>query len=167
MSSKNGKAMIAVELGNQNIRVAGLDGLGMPKIITNKDKEDFNPNCLFYENGKFVLGRATMSERLLRSQDVITNFKPKIGTDKVVFERDGKKFCMRDLYGEVFRSIKECGERVGGQVIGDMVVTVPEQWGTKKRRDVEKSAKIAGLNVKKYLRTDGFVLRQRHVSIGN
>jgi molecular chaperone DnaK len=143
-----GKAVLGVDFGNLNFRMAGLDGLGVPRIIPNKEREDFTPTVLLFGEAEPVLGKVALAERALRPKDVVMGFKPFMGTDEVLFERDGRKYTACDLYAEVLKISKAQAEKVMGQTIEYVTITVPEQWGSAQRKHVEVAGKKAGIQVK-------------------
>ena len=125
------KVVLAVDLGQENTRMAALDDLGKPRIIPSSAREDFIPTCLFYKgNGEFVLGRTALNERALQPEMVSSNFKMHVGSEKVVFNQDGVEKTATELYAEVLKQIKVQAESYIQSKVEDVVLASPARWGT-------------------------------------
>lgn len=142
-----------IDLGNTYARIAKLDSLGKPKIISDDEvgAESFPVAVFFAEDGSVHVGYSALElgvdspERLCRniqSMLCLENIEPTWGHYLI----DGIKYCAVDLYALVLKHIVNYA-KASGEDVKDVVITCPAHYSSVRRDALRQAGEIAKLNV--------------------
>lgn len=171
--ANNGK-VLGIDLGTTNSAMAVLEG-DVPTIITNSDGDRTTASVVGYRDGKRIVGKTALSQRVLNVENTIYSVKRFIGRvydeltdidkDGLAYEiqegSNGRPVIMADIDGDgqkdellpeqvsaaVLAKMKDDAEKFLGQEIKDAVITVPAYFNDTQRQATKDAGKIAGLNV--------------------
>ena len=72
----------------------------------------------------------------------------------IIFEVDGNKVSLEQLYGMILKNIKTLASKQAGTEIKDCVISIPGNWGLGARMAVVNAANIGGLSVLSVIRAN-------------
>jgi molecular chaperone DnaK len=140
-----------IDLGTTHCCVARIDEAGKPVIVRSVIGEDTTPSVVFFESKQnVVVGRAAKNEALLTPELVAQLVKRDMGTD-VEYTFHGERHTPETVSALILRELaraaaEESGEETGN-VMRDVVITVPAYFGVAEREATRRAGQLAGLNV--------------------
>jgi len=136
-----------IDLGTTNSCVARIDEAGRPVIVKSALGEDTTPSAVYFESAQHaVVGRAAKNEALLAPDLVAQLVKRDMGSDKQ-YTFHGQRHTPETVSALILRELARAAEENSGQVVRDVVITVPAYFGVAEREATRRAGQLAGLNV--------------------
>lgn len=144
-----------IDLGTTYSAVAYINQkIGMPEIIGDQYDSTQNTasNVFFYDTGdpddvQTTIGYSARQEAKLSPERAVSAFKRFMNDDDWSFDVDGKSYSPVDLSAIVLEQLAARASESVGQVVKNVIITVPAYFGTKEREKTALAGERAGLNV--------------------
>jgi molecular chaperone DnaK (HSP70) len=139
--------IFGIDLGTTNSCIARLDDAGKPVIVKSALGEDTTPSVVYFESPRnVVVGRAAKNEALLAPDLVAQLVKRDMGTS-VQYAFHGERHTPETVSALILRELARATEESTGQVVRDVVITVPAYFGLAEREATRRAGQLAGLTV--------------------
>ncbi|GHV94000.1 molecular chaperone DnaK [Spirochaetia bacterium] len=144
--------VVGIDLGTTFSAVARINPqTGLPEIIPNSEGSKITPSIIQFAPGGLVFGSEAKDAFEVGEDNCITTFKRNMGMGKEYCTIDGKEYTAEELSALLLTHLKEDAEQVSGEKIEEAVITVPAYFYSKEREATIKSARRAGLKVRKII----------------
>jgi molecular chaperone DnaK len=146
--------IIGIDLGTSNSAAAVLIG-GKPTIIPSAEGltlggKAFPSVVAFTKDGQRLIGEPARRQAISNPDRTITAIKRKMGTSYTV-KIDGKEYSPQEISAMILRKIKDDASAYLGEVVTDVIITVPAYFNDNQRQATKDAGRIAGLNVKRLI----------------
>jgi len=142
-----------IDLGTTYSCIARVDEKGNVEIIKNEEGKNITPSVVqFIAPTEIVVGESAKGEAVLAPESVVLYIKRSMAKKK-----EDPEYFEKDFFGEIYKAeqvsaliLKKLvadAEKMTGEKITDVVITVPAYFGFDERQATENAGKIAGLNV--------------------
>ncbi len=136
-----------IDLGTTNSCVARIDEAGRAVIVKSALGEDTTPSVVYFESPKHaVVGRSARNEALLAPDLVAQLVKRDMGSDRQ-YSFHGTPHTPETVSALILRELASAAEQNTGQVVKDVVITVPAYFGVAEREATRRAGELAALNV--------------------
>jgi len=136
-----------IDLGTTHSCVAYIDEVGKPAIVKSAIGEDTTPSAVYFESERnVVVGRAAKDQALLAPDLVAQLVKRDMGTG-AEYTFHGVRHTPETVSALILRELARVAAEHTGQVVHDVVVTVPAYFGVAEREATRHAGQLAGLNV--------------------
>jgi molecular chaperone DnaK len=136
-----------IDLGTTNSCVARIDDAGRASIVKSALGEDTTPSVVYFESPLHaVVGRSAKNEALLAPDLVAQLVKRDMGSDRQ-YTFHGEQHAPETVSALILRELASAAEENTGQVVRDVVITVPAYFGVAEREATRRAGQLAGLNV--------------------
>jgi molecular chaperone DnaK (HSP70) len=136
-----------IDLGTTNSCVARIDDAGRASIVKSALGEDTTPSVVYFESERHaVVGRSAKNEALLAPDLVAQLVKREMGADRQ-YTFHGEQHTPETVSALILRELASAAEENTGQVVRDVVITVPAYFGVAEREATRRAGQLAGLNV--------------------
>jgi molecular chaperone DnaK (HSP70) len=136
-----------IDLGTTHSCIAYIDDAGKPVIIKSAIGEDTTPSVVYFESPQnVVVGRAAKNAALLSPELVAQLVKRDMGRE-TEYKFHGEPHTPETVSALILRELARAAGEQTGQVIRDVVITVPAYFGVAEREATRRAGQIAGLNV--------------------
>ena len=136
-----------IDLGTTNSCVARIDEAGRAVIVKSALGEDTTPSVVYFESAEHAtVGRAAKNEALLAPELVAQLVKRDIGSGKE-YTFHGRPHTPEMVSALILRELAGAAEENCGQVVRDVVITVPAYFGVAEREATRRAGQLADLNV--------------------
>jgi len=136
-----------IDLGTTNSCVARIDDSGRATIVKSALGEDTTPSVVYFESPQHaVVGRSAKNEALLAPDLVAQLVKREMGLDRQ-YTFHGEPHTPEMVSALILRELVSSAEENTGQVVRDVVITVPAYFGVAEREATRRAGQLAGLNV--------------------
>jgi molecular chaperone DnaK len=122
------------------------------KVIPNKQNEPTTPSVVYIgEKGEISVGRAAKAKQARDPAGVLIEFKRIMGAQedagekKMVRARD-HQYDPEIISAFILKELKACAEKIIGEPVHDVVITVPAYFKESQKNATREAAKIARLN---------------------
>lgn len=140
-------ATYGIDLGTTDSRIAYVDDTGRPVILKSAVGEDSTPSAVLFESSEnVVVGRQAKDSALLAPDLVVEQVKRRMGTD-VHYLLCGEDHTPESISALILRELTRAAQEETGEVVRDVVMTVPAYFGVLEREATRRAGQIAGLNV--------------------
>jgi molecular chaperone DnaK len=144
--------LVGIDLGTTFSAVARINSqTGQPEIIPNREGGKITPSVIQFTGKGLVFGAEAKEAFDFGENGCVTTFKRNMGLDRVYCTINGKDYTAEDLSALLLAHLKEDTEMVTGEKIEEAVITVPAYFYSKEREATIKSARQAGLTVRKII----------------
>lgn len=138
--------MIGIDFGTTKCAIGYYDN-GKPRIITDRKGRKTIPSVVaFLPDGNVVVGEPAKSRLFIDSNNVVKSVKRYLGTN-YRFIINGREYSPEEIASIILSKLKEIAEYQLGEVVRDVVITVPAYFSDLQRNALKNACKIAGLNV--------------------
>lgn len=138
--------MIGIDFGTTKCAIGYYDN-GKPRIITDRKGRKTIPSVVaFLPDGNVVVGEPAKSRLFIDSNNVVKSVKRYLGTN-YRFIINGREYSPEEIASIILSKLKEIAEYQLGEVVRDIVITVPAYFSDLQRNALKNACKIAGLNV--------------------
>ena len=140
-------ATYGIDLGTTNSCLAYLDKAFRPVVLKSFTDQDTTPSAVYFESAqRVVVGRQAQNSARLVPQQVRELVKRDMGQD-VRYEYHGQQFTPESVSALILRGLVIPAHEQTGDVVEDVVITVPAYFGLREREATRRAGLIAGLNV--------------------
>jgi molecular chaperone DnaK (HSP70) len=140
-------ATYGIDLGTTNSCIAYVDGTGRPVVLKSAVGEDTTPSVVYFESpDNVVVGRQAKDSAVLVPDQVVEMVKRQMGQD-VHYRHYGQDHTPESVSALILRELARAAGEQTGEVVRDVVITVPAYFGVLEREATRKAGQIAGLNV--------------------
>jgi len=138
--------ILGIDLGTTNSVLSYLDSLGKPKIHPGEEGNHLTPSVVAFEKKKVLVGTEAKKKMRIDSENVFSEFKRDMGTDKT-YEYVNKKYTPKELSGIILKKMVENFEKSIGEA-DEIVITTPANFSNEAREDTLEAGEIAGFKIK-------------------
>lgn len=126
-----------------------LDGRRIETIdLEHSDGNPTIPSVVYYEaGGNVVVGEAARNAALQYPERVITGIKRSMGDDYKTPPIDGTEYTPQEVSAEILKVLKTDAETYLGELLKDVVISVPAYFGDRQRLATQEAGQLAGLHV--------------------
>ena len=164
--------IVGIDLGTTNSCVCILEG-NRPVVLANAEGQRTTPSIIaFLPNGESKVGESAKRQAITNSQNTIHSIKRFIGlkysgvtneivrvpykvskgdNDTVHVIIDQRMYSPQELSSIILRKMKKTAEDYLGQIVTDVVITVPAYFNDSQRQATKEAGEIAGLTVRRIL----------------
>ena len=136
------------DAGNSRFKSAVLDAAGFPKLLTNRFGESFTHAVVYFNpDGTFIVGTEALNAALADPLHAVFNWKRHMGTPDILMSISGKDYMAKDILAILLKNAKEDIEAKTGDVVNEMVITVPANYTDVQKQDTIDAAGAAGMKV--------------------
>jgi molecular chaperone DnaK len=140
-------AVYGIDLGTTDSRIAYVDDAGRPVVLKSVVGEDTTPSVVYFESPEtVVVGRPAKDYAALVPDLVVELIKRQMGQD-IHYSFQGQEHTPESISAFILRELARAAEEQTGEVVRDVVITVPAYFGLLQREATRKAGQIAGLNV--------------------
>ncbi|HTP27816.1 MAG TPA: Hsp70 family protein [Anaeromyxobacteraceae bacterium] len=137
-----------IDLGTTNSSISWLsDGKPVPIPI---DGHPIVPSVVLYDADRVVVGREARNLELQRPNATIRSVKRRMGQEHR-YTLGERLVTPEEVSAEILGALKRGAEQATGQVVQDVVITVPAYFDDAQRRSTLKAGELAGMNVLRLL----------------
>jgi len=139
----------SIDAGNSRFKCAVADVAGNPKLITNRFGEPFTPSAVFFDpDGSTIVGTEAINAGFVEPSRLVTNWKRDMGTDQTLYTADdGTVYKAVDVLAILLKDAKENIEAKTGQVVNEVVITVPANYTDLQKQQTIDAAQKVGMKV--------------------
>jgi molecular chaperone DnaK len=136
-----------IDLGTTNSCVARIDDTGRAVIVKSALGEDKTPSAVYFESPRHaVVGRTARNAALVAPELVAQLVKRDMGKG-TVYAFHGQEHTPEMISALILKELARGVEENSGQVVKDVVITVPADFGVAEREATRRAGQLAGLNV--------------------
>jgi molecular chaperone DnaK len=137
-----------IDLGTTYSCIARVDSFGRPEVIRNADGGHTTPSVVLFDTPtEVVVGVQAKRQARIRPDQVASLVKRNMGTSAWRFRVHGQDYSASAISSQTLRSLANDAERVTGEKVTDVVVTVPAYFGDEERKATKLAGELAGLHV--------------------
>ncbi len=139
--------VFGIDLGTTNSCVAHIDDAGRAAVIKSALGEDTTPSAVYFESPRqAVVGRTARNAALIAPELVAQHVKRDMGQG-VEYTFHGKPHTPEMVSAVILKELARGVEENTGQVVRDVVITVPANFGVAEREATRRAGQFAELNV--------------------
>ena len=136
-----------IDLGTTYSCIAYVDDAGRPIVLKSAVGEDTTPSVVYFESpDSVVVGKEAKDSALLVPDLVVERIKREMGQN-VRYTFHGQEHTPESVSALILRELARAAQEQTGEVVQDVVITVPAYFGALEREATRKAGQIAGLNV--------------------
>jgi molecular chaperone DnaK len=136
-----------IDLGTTNSCVAHIDDAGRATVIKSALGEDTTPSVVYFESARHaIVGRTARNAALIAPDLVVQHVKRDMGKN-VEYTFHGKPHSPEMVSAIILRELARGVEENTGQVVRDVVITVPASFGVAEQEATRRAGQFADLNV--------------------
>lgn len=138
--------MVGIDFGTTKCAI-GYYSNGEARIITDRKGRKTIPSIVaFMPDGTTIVGEGAKNRLFIDNNNVVKSVKRYLGTN-YRFVINGKEYSPEEVASIILSKLKEIAEYQIGDVVRDIVITVPAYFSDLQRSALKNACKIAGLNV--------------------
>src|ERR1051326_84750 len=140
---------IGIDLGTTFSAVAHIDNYGKPQIIPNAESERITPSVVLFDGSNVIVGTQAKNSAVSEPERIVDFIKREMGKSKEQFHREfnGRIYSAEELSALIIKKLKLDAEKYLGQLVTDVVITVPAYFNDAERTATITAGQLAGLNV--------------------
>src|SRR5215469_1494563 len=140
---------IGIDLGTTFSAVAHIDNYGKPQIVPNAESERITPSVILFDSLNVIVGTQAKNSAVAEPEKIVDFVKREMGKSKEQFHREfsGKIYSAEELSALIVKKLKLDSEKYLGQLVTDVVITVPAYFNDAERTATITAGQLAGLNV--------------------
>jgi molecular chaperone DnaK len=140
-------AIYGIDLGTTDSCIAYVDDTGRPVVLKSALGEDKTPSVVYFESQEnVVVGRQAKDFAALAPNLVVEQVKRRMGQD-VHYMFHGQQHTPESVSALILRELARAAQEQTGEVVQDVIITVPAYFGVLEREATRNAGQIAGLNV--------------------
>lgn len=145
----NANRVYGIDLGTTYSCIAYVDEHGKPVVLPNEDNELTTPSVVFFESAEnIVVGQQAKSQVAIYPEQCVSTVKRAMGDPNWQFEVFSQTYRPQDLSSFILRKVVRDAEKIVGDAIRDVVITVPAYFGQNEKEATRQAGELAGLNVR-------------------
>jgi len=140
---------IGIDLGTTFSAVAHIDNYGKPQIIPNAESERITSSVVLFDGSNVIVGTQAKNSAVSEPERIVDFIKREMGKSKEQFHREfnGRVYSAEELSALIIKKLKLDAEKYLGQLVTDVVITVPAYFNDAERTATITAGQLAGLNV--------------------
>jgi molecular chaperone DnaK (HSP70) len=140
--------VFGIDLGTTYSCIAHVDRFGRPEVLANLDGELTTPSVVLFDSEQdYVVGRQAKRQARISPDHVASLVKRHMGDSSWRFTAHGREWSAPAVSSLVLRALTDAAARATGDVVTDVVITVPAYFGDEERKSTRLAGEYAGLNV--------------------
>ena len=170
---KENKRILGIDIGTVNSSVSIWNN-GKPEIIPNEENNNITPSIVSFTKNERIIGENAISQLIINYPNTIYDIKRFIGIEydeieqekkyypfkivkeitsnkikiQLTFKEKKEEFYPEEISAMVLSKIKvQIQTQLSINEIDNVIITCPAHFNIIKRKDIQTSAKIAGLNI--------------------
>jgi molecular chaperone DnaK len=137
---------VGIDLGTTNSVVAYVTDAGRTAMLANELGDYITPSVVYFDDEETLVGRAAQKAGLFHPENVALEAKRELGQSRHAQRVRGERLPPEVIQGCVLAHLKSLlDEKLDGDY--RVVITVPAFFDQQRRKAVEDSAQVAGLDV--------------------
>jgi len=121
---------------------------GEPIVIANQEGSSTTPSVVWFKGADEVaVGSIAKEHEKVAPSEVVSCVKRFMGDDSWRFRAQGRDWRPQEVSALVLSKLKQDTQKVDGNPVVDVVITVPAYFGIRERTATKEAGQIAGLNV--------------------
>ncbi|WP_078543657.1 Hsp70 family protein [Litchfieldia alkalitelluris] len=145
------KKVYGIDLGTTYSCISIMDEHDKAIVLKNADGERITPSVVYFEEDgsgqvNIDVGMSAKNYAEMYPNDVVSYIKRQMGTD-YEFEHKGQSYRAEEISALILKKLVKDAELTTGEIVEDVVITVPAYFGVNEREATKKAGEIAGLNV--------------------
>lgn len=142
--------IIGIDFGTTKCAMAYMNG-ETPNLITDRRGKTTIPSIVaFLQDGNVLVGESAKSRFFIDTNNVVKSVKRYLGTDHRFVIND-REYSPEEIASIILSKLKEIAEYYLGDIVRDIVITVPAYFSDLQRNALKNACKIAGLNVRRII----------------
>ena len=139
---------IGIDLGTTYSAIATINRGGQPEIVRNSDGQTITPSVVLFDNGEAIVGQQAKLQRAAFPDDVVEFIKRQIGSDSWRFYPTvGDPYTPEGISAVILKRLASDASLVLGELVKEVVITVPAYFDDAQRKATKDAGEIAGLEV--------------------
>ena len=169
---KENKRILGIDIGTVNSSISIWNN-GKAEIIPNEENNNITPSVVSFTKNERIIGENAISQLIINYPNTIYDIKRFIGKEYDEIEQDKKyypfklvkeitsnkikiqlsfkekieEFYPEEILACLYEKMKQISKEYLKTEINDVIITCPAHFNIIKRKDIQTSAKIAGLNI--------------------
>ncbi|MDF2542229.1 MAG: hypothetical protein K0S47_1947 [Herbinix sp.] len=140
--------VLGIDLGTTFSAGAFIDENGEPQIIINSESQRLTPSVVFFdEGGQIIVGEIAKENEVMYAEDVVAKVKVDMGKRKVIKTIDQIEYTPEVISSLIIKKVVQDASANLGDVIQDVIVTVPAYFMDSQRKATEDAVRLAGVNL--------------------
>ena len=166
------KRILGIDIGTVNSSIS-IWNKGKAEIIPNEENNNITPSVVSFTKNERIIGENAISQLIINYPNTIYDIKRFIGieydeieqekkyypfkivkeitTNKIkiqlTFKEKKEEFYAEEILACLYEKMKQISKEYLKIEINDVIITCPAHFNIIKRKDIQTSAKIAGLNI--------------------
>ena len=140
-------SVFGIDLGTTYSCIAQVDRFGRPEVISNMDGDATTPSVVHFTGGDVLVGKLAKRAARIDPDHVAQLVKRQMGDPDWRFDAAGREWSAPGVSSLILGSLARDAERATGQLVKDVVITVPAYFGNEERKATKLAGELAGLNV--------------------
>jgi molecular chaperone DnaK len=138
-----------IDLGTTYSCIACVDEHGKPVVLVNDENDLTTPSVVFFESAEnIVVGQHAKSQVAIYPDQCVSTVKRAMGDPHWQFQAFGQTYRPQDISSFILRKVVRDAEKIAGETIRDVVITVPAYFGQNEKEATRQAGELAGLNVR-------------------
>lgn len=140
--------IFGIDLGTTNSCIAWLED-GQAQAIE-IEGSPIVPSVVSFDGDAVIVGRRALNRAVLYPDETILSIKRNMGSEQPV-QAQGQPYSPETISSHILGYLKTEAEKVCGQVVERVVITVPAYFSDAQRRATVKAGELAGLRVERII----------------
>jgi molecular chaperone DnaK len=140
--------VFGIDLGTTYSCVAAVDEFGRPAVVNNSDSQPTTPSVVMFDSpNEILVGIQAKRNARVRPDNVVSLVKRHMSDPDWRFRAFDTDYSASAISSQILRALARDAARGSGEVVTDVVVTVPAYFGDEERKATKLAGELAGLNV--------------------
>ena len=140
--------VFGIDLGTTYSCIARVDEYGRPEILRNVDGGPTTPSVVLFDSPTdVVVGVQAKRQARIRPEQVASLVKRHMGDADWRFHVHGQEYSASAVASQILKAVAADAQRTTGELVRDVVITVPAYFGDEERKATKLAGELAGLNV--------------------
>ena len=135
-----------IDLGTTNSVITIINKDGLPETVLNQYNRTITPSVIYF-NPDPVIGEEAKEMQAIGEENIAAFFKRNMGDPNFLLHFYGNDYNPVDLSALILKQLKTDAEFFLGEMVSDVVITVPAYFNDIQRKSTIEAGKQAGLNV--------------------
>ncbi len=141
------KRIYGIDLGTTFSSVSYVDEAGVPRLVQNGEQSVSTPSVVYFESATSIkVGTHAKGMIKIYPQYVVESIKQEMKNDKWKRNMWGKDYNPISVSAIILEKLVS-QSLTEGEIVHDVVISVPARFGTVEREWTKQAGQLAGLNV--------------------
>ncbi|MDQ2709591.1 MAG: Hsp70 family protein [Actinomycetota bacterium] len=139
--------VFGIDLGTTYSAIAFVDESGRPTVCRNANNAETTPSVVYFETPtNVVVGENAKQSAYIDADNVVSLIKRKMGYEET-YSYHGESYTPEAISAFILRGLAADAATHTGDVVEQVVITVPAYFGGREKQATENAGVIAGLDV--------------------